>query len=441
MNRRSFLQLSAKSGIAAASMPLWMQLAGMKAYGQSTSGYKAIVCITLRGGNDGNNTIVPLDSATYQQYATLRQGLALSQGSLLPVTCSNSKATYGFHPNLVNIRSLFSKGLATVVANCGPMDQPLTKAMIQENNNLLPALFGSHPAAIAQWESATTLGQPSTGWGGRIADQVMSSSGLLPPVVSASGVSTFTVGTTAQSISMMQAAIGGIPLPEALADPTASIAGIDGESSNALIQRAAQLRSSTLQLESILQQSQTVGSTLTTTFPASTLGTNLQSIAELINGRSVVEASRQLFYVSVGNYDTHGVQLATHASLLSDLDASVGAFVTAMQEIGMLNNVLVVTISDFGRTMQSNSTAGSDHAWGNHQFVIGGGLAGQKVVGSLPDFDLGGSQDWTGQGVWIPTIASQQITGGVASWFGLNSTQIASIFPNLAAFSSQPITL
>ena len=64
-----------------------------------------------------------------------------------------------------------------------------------------------------------------------------------------------------------------------------------------------------------------------------------------------------------------------------------------------------------------------------------------KVVGSLPDFDLGGSQDWTGQGVWIPTIASQQITGGVASWFGLSSTQIAGIFPNLAAFASQPITL
>jgi uncharacterized protein (DUF1501 family) len=212
-------------------------------------------------------------------------------------------------------------------------------------------------------------------------------------------------------------------------------------SSNQLIQRSAQLRTSTLQLQSILLQSQQQGATLQTAFPTSALGTNLKAIAQLINGRSVIEASRQLFYASVGNYDTHGVQLSTHASLLSDLDASLGAFVAAMQEIGMLQNVLIVTVSDFGRTMQSNSTAGSDHAWGNHQFVIGGGLSGQKVVGTMPDFDLGGSQDWSGQGVWIPTIATQQITGNVASWFGLNSTQIASIFPNLAAFANQPISL
>jgi uncharacterized protein (DUF1501 family) len=440
-DRRKFLQLGVKTGIAGATMPLWMRLAGVNAYAQSTSTYKAIVCITLNGGNDGNNSFIPLNAALFQQYTSLRQALALSEGSLLPVQDAASGASYGFHPSLKNLSTIFSQGNASIIANCGPMDQPLTKAALQQNPNLLPQLFGSHPVSIAQWESATTGGAPATGWGGRIADQINGESGLLPPVLSVSGVSTFTVGATTQSVSMMESAIGGQPLPTALMDPTVDIAGIDASSSNELIQRAAQLRTSSLQMQSILAQSQQAGSSITTVFPTTPLGQNLQTIAQVINGRQVTGASRQLFYCNTGGFDTHGEQLATHASLLANLDASLGAFVAAMQEIGMLQNVLILTLSDFGRTMESNSSVGSDHAWGNHQLVLGGGFSGRRVLGAFPDFDLGGSQDYTGQGVWIPTIATQQIAASAASWFGLNSSQIASVFPNLAAFSSTPFSL
>ncbi|GGH12384.1 DUF1501 domain-containing protein [Silvibacterium dinghuense] len=441
IDRRKLLQLGLKGGVATATMPLWMRLAGASAYAQSSSSYKAIVCITLFGGNDGNNMIVPLTSATYQQYATLRQGLALSQSALLPVQDLTTGAAYGFHPSLKNVSSLFTQGYASVIANCGPMDQPLTKTLLQENSSLLPQIFGSHPVSIAQWESATTGSAPSTGWGGRIADQISSLSGVLPPVLSVSGVGTFTVGASTQPVTMMQSAIGGAALPSGLLDPTNDIAVIDESSANEIIQHAAALRVSTMQMQNVLTESQTAGSTLKTTFPTSALGQNLQTIAEVINGRSVVGASRQLFYCSTGGYDTHGSQLATHASLLSDFDSSVGAFVAALQEIGMLQNVLILTLSDFGRTMQSNSNAGSDHAWGNHQLVLGGGLTGKRLIGSLPDFDLGGSQDYTGQGVWIPGIATQQIAGAAASWLGLGSSQIANIFPNLSAFSSSTFTL
>lgn len=441
MNRRGFLQLGAKTGLATAFMPLWMRLAGMQAYAQSTGGYKAIVCITLNGGNDGNNMIVPLDNTSYQQYASLRQSLAIGQGSLLPVQCASSNQLLGFHPSMPNLASIFSRGYGSVIGNCGPMDQPLTKAALTANKNLLPELFGSHPAAIAQWESATTQAYPETGWGGRIADQIISSSGLLPPVITVTGVSTFTVGESVQSISMMQAAFGSQPIPTSLAAPAAEIANLDTQSGNELIQRAAQMRISANNLQGILQQSQQMGAGIQTVFPTSTLGQNLLTIAQLINGRAATEASRQLFYCSTGNFDTHGSQLATHASLLSDLDSSLGAFVAALQEIGMLQNVLIVTVSDFGRTMQSNSSLGSDHGWGNHQLILGGGLPGQRLIGSLPDFDLGGSQDYTGQGVWIPSIATQQVAGGIAGWFGLSSAQIANIFPNLASFSQNPITL
>jgi uncharacterized protein (DUF1501 family) len=441
LDRRKFLKLGARTGLAGAAMPLWMRLAGINAYAQSTGGYKAIVCITLEGGNDGNNVLVPLDAATYQQYASLRQNLALSQGSLLPVQNKANGATFGFHPSLKNLSSIFAQGNASVIANCGPMDQPLTKQALQQNPNLLPQLFGSHPVAIAQWESATTSSAPTTGWGGRIADQIASESGLLPPVVSVSGVSTFTIGEHVQSVSMMESATGGLPLPSALLEPTLAIADIDAGSSNELVQQAAQLRATTVHLQGILTQSLQAGAGIQTTFPSSNLGQNLQTIAEVINGRQSTQASRQLFYCNTGNYDTHGGQLSTQATLLSDLDASLGAFVSALQEIDMLDNVLILTLSDFGRTMESNSTIGSDHGWGNHQFVFGGGFQGGRVLGSLPDFDLGGSQDYTGQGVWIPGIATQQIAASAASWFGLNATQIASVFPNLAAFSSTPFSL
>ncbi|MFT4111474.1 DUF1501 domain-containing protein [Silvibacterium sp.] len=441
LNRRGFLRLGAQTGLATAFMPLWMRMAGVQAYAQSSGGYKAIVCITLEGGNDGNNTVVPLESSLYNQYTSLRQTLALSQSQLHQVQCATSGTLLGLHPSLTNLASIFSQGNASIIANCGPMDQPLTKAQLQADATLLPELFGSHPAAIAQWESATTDAYPTSGWGGRIADQITSLSGSLPPVISVTGVSTFTVGESIQSISAMKSAYGSQTLPAALAAPAAEIAALDQQSANTLIEQSANMRIQANNLQSILQQSLTAGSTFKTTFPTSTLGQNLLTAAQAINGRSVVGASRQIFYCSTGNFDTHGAQVGTQATLLSDLDASLGAFVAAMQEIGMLNDVLIVTLSDFGRTMQSNSSDGSDHGWGNHQFVIGGGLTGRQLIGSLPDFDLGGSQDYTGQGVWIPTIATQQISGAIASWFGLTSSQIASIFPNLAAFSSSTFSL
>jgi uncharacterized protein (DUF1501 family) len=438
LDRRGFLKFGAKTGLATAFMPLWMRLAGVEAYAQSASGYKAVVCISLLGGNDGNNMIVPMDTATYNEYANVRKTLALSEGSLLPVKTS-AGGLYGFHPSLPNLTSIFSAGNASVIANVGPMDQPVTKQLLQQNPALLPQLFGSHPVGLAQWESATAESAPSSGWGGRIADHISSMSGLLPPVLSLSGVSTFTVGESVQSVSMTQASAGDLPLPPELLDPTITISSLDGQSNNELVQRAAQMRASALQLQTILQQSQKAGSTIKTVFPTSTLGQDLQSIAQVINGRSVTEASRQLFYANVGNYDTHGAQAGTHAELLADLDSSLGAFVTALKEIGMFNDVLILTLSDFGRTMESNSSAGSDHAWGNHQFLIGGGLTGNRVIGQLPDFDIGGSQDYTGQGVWIPTIATQQIAANVATWLGLNTTQVSGIFPNLANFSATPV--
>ena len=126
---------------------------------------------------------------------------------------------------------------------------------------------------------------------------------------------------------------------------------------------------------------------------------------------------------------------------LADFDQAVGSFFAALEECGAHNDVVVVTHSDFGRTLAPNNTGGSDHAWGNHHFVLGGGIAGQRLIGSIPDMALGGSQDLNNLGAWIPTQSVVQMTAGLASWLGLTDQQVASVFPDLANFGTGPLKL
>src|SRR5437899_3139511 len=139
-------------------------------------------------------------------------------------------------------------------------------------------------------------------------------------------------------------------------------------------------------------------------------------IAQIINGRSVIGATRQMFYCTQGNYDHHQQLVANQAQYLTDLDTNLGAFMDALDEMGLTNQVLVCTHSDFNRSMQSNATLGTDHGWGNHQLILGGGISGGRVVGNLPDLELGGSSDFGTQGVWIPKISVTQMTAGVGEW-------------------------
>jgi uncharacterized protein (DUF1501 family) len=444
LTRRKFLSLSSSVGLASASMPLWSNLLSTRALAQSTgSSYKAIVLITLTGGNDSNNMLVPLDSTNYNEYAALRTAISLPQASLLPLTASSGAPTYGLHPSLTNIAKLYNNGQALVVANAGPLSTPVTKAQLLANPRMLPAAFLSHPAGQAQWESAQNVALPDSGWGGRMADYLASQSGSLPPVLNAGLASIFTVGRKVQGI-VLQAKSGQIiALPAGINSAIAQIAADDSQSTNQIVAQAAQLRAQALQEQTLIAQAQAYG-TLKTAFPTTGIGTVLQTIAQTINGRSVLGASRQIFYCDQGNYDTHVTQLGRHAELLADLDGAVGAFTAALVEMGLSNQVLICTASDFSRTMQANVNSGSDHAWGSHQLVIGGGIRGGRILGTMPDLELGGSSDWNFQGdfgTWIPTTSVTQVAAGVGSWMGLSASQLSSIFPDLANFGNLPLQL
>jgi len=441
ISRREFMKIAARAGVTAASAPLLFNSTSLTAFAQMTSSYKALIVVTLTGGNDGNNMVVPLDSASYAEYASIRGAVALPAGSCLPMASSAGAPLFGFHPSLKNVASLYNSRNALVVANVGPLSMPVTKAQLLANPNLLPQALLSHPAGQAQWESASTLALPTTGWGGRIADQISSLSGSLPPVIDAGPSSIFTVGNTIQGIAIQSGASNLIALPTSISSAIMQVAQADAASQNNLVSHAAQLRVQAMNQQSLIAQAQSAGTPLKTVFPSSTFGQGLSAIASIINGRSVIGASRQIFYIQQGVYDTHASQIDNHANYLSDLDGGIGAMVSALQEMGLQNNVLICTHSDFNRTLVGNASLGTDHAWGNHQLIVGGGITGGRIIGSVPEPELGGSLDINGEGTWIPGLSVTQMTAALGQWMGLSNQQVATVFPDLANFTQGAIML
>lgn len=439
--RRAFGKLLVKGGMAAATSPLWLDGVCAKAFAQLSSAYKAIVLVSLGGGNDGNNTLIPLDSATYRQYSGLRTSLAIPQASCNVLTGTSGAPVFGLHPALKNVASLYNQGLAAFVTNIGPITKLATKSELVADPSVLPPALFSHPEAIVQWESASTEAYPSTGWGGRMADLLASQSGSLPPLIDTGGASIFMAGRSVQAVSVIASGKFPSAIPAGLQSAMVAIANQDATSQNQIVAQAAKVRAAAFDQQAMLAQATASGNSLKTNFPQSGFGQSMQTIASIINGRSVVGASRQIFYVQQGVYDTHADQLGAHTGYLTDLDAGLGAFMSALQEMGLANQVLVCTHSDFNRTMLANTEAGSDHAWGNHQLILGGGIRGARVIGTYPDLDLGGSMDLNGYGTWIPTLAPVQMAAGIGAWMGLSQSDIASTFPELANFPSGPITL
>ena len=439
--RRFVLKRGAQMGLAAATTSLWSTSRAMKAFAQvPLGGYKAVVVITLDGGNDGNNTVVPLDTAQYAQYASLRGRVALSAGTLLPLSTSSGSPSYGLHPALENVSRLYNSKRALVVANVGPLAQPATKQQLLANPALFPASLLNHVAGFQQWESAQTGPSPMTGWGGRIGDLIVNQSGSLPPVLNGGPTSIFACGNTVQGVSVQTGSAWPAVFP-GMNEVIEQIATADSASKNEMIAAVAKYRDKAMQQQVLIDQAARYG-TLKTEFPVYTkFGQAMQTIAYVINGRSVIGANRQIYYLKQGSYDTHQDQLNAQQSSLSEFDTAIGSFMNALDEMGLTDQVLICTHSDFSRTLTSNTAGGSDHAWANHQLMIGGGINGGRFVGSMPDLELGGSSDLNGLGCWIPTLSVTQMTAAIGGWMGLNSSQLATVFPDLANFPTGAISL
>jgi uncharacterized protein (DUF1501 family) len=168
----------------------------------------------------------------------------------------------------------------------------------------------------------------------------------------------------------------------------------------------------------------------------SNIATQFRQVAKLIGARAATGASRQIFFVQLGSFDTHGDQLNRQQALFADLSPALMAFYNASVAVGAGGQVTIFTLSDFGRTFQPASGGGTDHAWGSHHFILGDAVNGGNMYGQYPELVLGGPNDAEVEGRWLPTTSVDQYGATLAKWFGVAPAALGAVFPNLAAFST-----
>jgi uncharacterized protein (DUF1501 family) len=440
-SRRQFL----KAGIGAAGLAAWGDLNRIaaaaslaKAAGED---YRALVCVFLFGGNDGNNMVVPTSTGEYQQYSTGRTVLALPRPSLLPINASNTAGrTFGLHPEMGALQGLFNQGRAALVANVGPLLAPTTRAQLQSRSVPLPADLYSHSDQQAQWQSSISDGAPRSGWGGRLGDLLKSANGANQgsTLISVTGNNLFEVGTTISSFKVSPGATFGLdfyrsegtdPVSRAI-NAMLSTPGVNlfEGAWNDVISRA-------LANQRLLASALETAPAFVTAFPNTGLGEQMEMIARLVSVRQALGLKRQVFFASLGGFDTHGdEQLGRQAELLEELSDALAALHAASVELNCADLVTSFTASDFNRTFASNGK-GSDHAWGSHHWVVGGAVRGGAIYGQFPTLVAGGPDDSGSNGLWIPTTSVDQYAATLAAWFGAGA-ELNTIFPNLDRFAA-----
>lgn len=417
-----------------------------------TGDYKALVCISLDGGNDSFNMLVPRGDDEYADYAAARSNLALAQDSLLSIngTDSNGKI-FGLHPSLVNTANHFNNNKVAFVGNVGTLLQPTTLADYNNGSNLPLGLF-SHLDQSMAWQSSLPQERSSIGWGGRLADILHSqnTNQNISMNFSLDGLNVFQNGNNVSQYTISAFGNGAPVLSgtgnndffntlrrETLDDlMDQSYADI---LKTAYAEKVTNAQAHSFEFNSALENAESFSTEFynTNDFLVKRMG----MVARTIAARSSLGMSRQVFYINFGGFDTHGDNAAEYSGLLSELDTALDLFYQAMDEMGLSDQVTTFTVSDFGRTLTSNGM-GSDHAWGSNCMVMGGAVNGGQIYRDYPDLYLNDNPLNVGQGRLIPTTSCDEYFAELALWFGenaatpLSSTQLTDILPNLETFWS-----
>jgi len=430
MNRREVLKSTFLTTGYAAGLRFLGPLSGV-AQTTGFSDYRALICIFLGGGNDSNNMVVPLDSSGYATYALGRSSLALTQNSLLPLKAID----FGLHPSMPELQALINSNEACIVANMGPLVQPVTASQIMNQTAVLPQNLESHPDQQSLMQTALGVSGSTQGWGGRLADVLSQrDSSNLPLAVSFSGNTPFTNGQTSGFVAPSP---GGVPCSQGGLCPsrTSAAQALLGLPSGVLLVQADQAIYQSMYAYITTYANDLAGvSNLSSQFPATSLGGQLASAATLISARGSVGAHRQIFFVTAGSFDTHASQLDTQATLLAQVSAAIGAFRNWGVSAGVWQDITLFTASEFSRTLQPNSVAGSDHAWGGHHLVAGGSVKGGAMYGKFPDLTLGGPDDFQGRGQFVPTTSITQVAATIATWMGVPSGDLPKVLPLINNF-------
>jgi len=384
-----------------------------------------------------------MDDASFQAYTSIRGSLALPSSSLTQTVYSTAGAPYAFHAKLAEVASLFSSKELAVVANVGSLVQPLTRAQYQAQQTPVPLNLFSHSDQQSQWQTSVAQGHSPTGWAGRAADYIASqkvNSSNFPTFFSVAGNSLEGLGASTQPValapgeSLQLTGFNSSAASQARLNALTSLLTLG--SGVSLVQAADDTMSNSIGDAKALANALATSTPLKTPFPSSGLGAQLQQVAQIIQVQSELGMRRQIFFCSLGGFDTHTNEINTHNTLYPELSPALSAFYDATQELGVAQNVTSFTESDFSRTFQPTTGDGSDHAWGSHHLVLGGAVQGGQIFGAFPTFQLAGPDDADVRGRWIPTTSVDQYGATLCSWFGIPDSALAMVFPNLANFGT-----
>ena len=410
--------------------------------------YKALVVVYLAGGYDGNNIVIPTDAA-YADYSKARPGLALSKDALAPLKGTHIGHTFGLSPAMAPMADLFNQGRLAVVANVGALVAPMTMTQYRNRSVKLPPFIGSHADQQA-WVQGWMGDADRSGWGGRTMD-LLAATGKQPLVALTSDYTAVFSRRAPLSLtdSGNSSRWGRVDLLNGGDRALQQLEWFSRMQSTNAYEREFSRSLRVAYLDSIeFAKGQALGPVPTGNFPDVRIGRDLRFLARHIPYCKATGATRQVYLVQDGGYDVHSGQLSTSESnpgqepRLQPVASSVAALDQSLRDAGMDGEVAVVVMTEFGRTL-AQAGSGSDHAWGNHWFVLGGMVKGGRVYGdTFPSLVVGGLDDASFEprrGWWLPQFSSDQFVADLVRWLGLSEQQTLAVMPHLANFARASI--
>ena len=454
-SRRAFMRRASALSVAGAATPWMLNLVAIsEASAATATDYKAIVCIFLHGGNDYANTVVPYDITSHALYTAQRPNLSFSRLSLAatalnplvaPVDAGGFARDYALAPELSGLLPIFDAGKMAVVLNVGTLVQPTSKLQYTNKSVLLPPKLFSHNDQQSIWQSSSPEGAIN-GWGGRMGDLFQAgNTNSTFTCVNVAGNAVFLSGNSAVQYQVSTG--GSVPLA-GIKSPLFGSASctealrtlISQPRSHLLENEYNKVMRRSIDANVVLTSALSGAPNFTTPFPAGNpLGSQLKVVAQMIANATTIGAKRQVFFVSLGGFDTHDGLLTRHPVLMKTVGEAISAFYNATVELGVADKVTAFTASDFGRTLTGNND-GSDHGWGSMHFVVGGAVNGKKYYGTPPAVANNGPDD-VGQGRLLPTTSIDQYAATLGRWLGITDSELAYVLPNLKNYNPTARTL
>jgi len=400
--------------------------------------YKAAVLLYLSGGADTFNLIVPQNCGLYEEYVQIRTDLALTPEEVTEISSVGQNcSTFGIHSSLSFLHTLYARGDAAFISNVGALVEPTTMQTYRNRQAQRCYNIGSHSdqTNAAQTLKCQDRDTSAKGFGGRIGDSL------------AGGAEEFS--TYSWSLSGTAIWPEGVRTKRRIGSDTTEPGFVEYEAWRGVMANITKQRHGNVYAEafattfsSSIDTIETLAEVLDGDLPGysqtSGLKRQLHQVAKIISSQTVRGAEREFFYVREGGFDMHRNMKMSLSNKFGTISSALQGFVEEMERQAQWDNVVLMTESEFARTLDSNG-GGSDHAYAGNHFIVGGALQGGRIFNRYPASVAPGSPRDLGRGRLIPEFPWESVAVPVATWMGVTTDQLEQTFPNYARFTAEDI--